>query len=202
MKDWRTCGSHVKGIKVFIERSIPSTVYLFKKIAGACRGLRQLAARHNDNRFLIRTDCKFDDMYFVVLVLRLWADCALGSARRTHTRCWLVLFFEHSLVGDVLICAPSIVILLVLLQELACFTHPWRLPCSWVPAAADHAFLRTLVSSGPCSHSRPHLQCSRLSLMFFRSESAGNGMSRSAFVLFLLWPLLTPILTCALGLIC
>ena len=37
MKDWRTCGSHVIGIKVFIERSIPSTVYLFKEIAGACR---------------------------------------------------------------------------------------------------------------------------------------------------------------------
>ena len=86
MNDGETCGSQVQGIKVVIKRFTSSTVYLFKEIAGACRGLRKLAARHNDNRFLIRTDCKFHDLYLVVLVLRIWADRALelGQAHQ-HT---------------------------------------------------------------------------------------------------------------------
>ena len=73
--------------------------------------------------------------------------------------------------------APSNVIVLVLFQEPACFTHPWRLPCSGVPAAEVHAFLLTLVSSGPFSHSRPHLHCTRP-----RLQSAGNCSSRPAVV--------------------
>ena len=54
MNDGETCGSQVQGINVVIKRSTSSTVYLFKEIADACRMLRKLAARHNDNRFLIR----------------------------------------------------------------------------------------------------------------------------------------------------
>ena len=86
----RTCVSHVKWIKVFIERSISSTVYLFKEIAGACRGLRKLAARHNNNIFLIRTDCNFNDMFFFVLVLRPWAGLLPGArpGAATHWTGW------------------------------------------------------------------------------------------------------------------
>ena len=73
-----------------------STVQLFEEIAGACRGLRKIRARYNNKRFPIRTDCKFDDVYFVVLGLTLWADCALSSARRTNTRWWLVPGLLHT----------------------------------------------------------------------------------------------------------
>ena len=38
--------------------------------------------------------------------------------------------------------------------------------------------------------------------MIPRLESAGNGLSRPAVVLSPLWPLMTPILMCALGQIC
>ena len=86
MDDCQTCGFHVKGINVFI--GSPNIVNR-ETVRGNCRCVQTVARNTGTPQQQKISDThrwKFNDVYFVVLGLTLWADCALelGQAHQ-HT---------------------------------------------------------------------------------------------------------------------